>query len=42
MLAFPLLELGRIEEAEEAAKRGLEINEKDPWSQHNVSHSVIC
>lgn len=38
MLAFPLLELGRIEEAEEAAKRGLEINEKDPWSQHNLCH----
>lgn len=36
MLAFPLLELGRMEEAEEAAKRGFEINKQDCWSQHAV------
>ncbi|KAG9450381.1 hypothetical protein H6P81_010346 [Aristolochia fimbriata] len=38
MLSFPLLELGRMEEAEKAAKRGLEINKKDVWSQHNLCH----
>lgn len=37
MLAFPLLELGRMEDAEKAAKRGCEINKDDPWSQHAVS-----
>lgn len=36
MLAFPLLELGRMEEAEEAAKRGFEINKQDSWAQHAV------
>ncbi|KAG5068006.1 hypothetical protein AAZX31_01G038500 [Glycine max] len=38
MLAFPLLELGRMEEAEEAAKRGFEINKQDCWSQHALCH----
>ncbi|XP_045817307.1 tetratricopeptide repeat protein 38 isoform X1 [Trifolium pratense] len=38
MLAFPLLELGRMKDAEEAAKRGFEINEHDGWSQHALCH----
>ena len=37
MLAFPLLELGRMGEAEVAARKGLAINKNDFWSQHNVS-----
>lgn len=37
MLAFPLLELGRMEEAEDAAKKGFEINREDFWAQHAVS-----
>lgn len=36
MLAFPLLELGRMAEAKSAARRGLEINRFDIWSQHCV------
>lgn len=38
MLAFPLLELGQMKEAEEAAKRGFEINNQDGWSQHATCH----
>ncbi|KAL5722520.1 hypothetical protein ACHQM5_006034 [Ranunculus cassubicifolius] len=38
MLAFPLLELGRMVDAEEAARKGLEINEFDVWAQHNLCH----
>ncbi|KAM7251966.1 hypothetical protein ACFE04_023849 [Oxalis oulophora] len=38
MLAFPLLELGRISDATEAAKRGYEINNKDCWVQHAMCH----
>ncbi|RYR59723.1 hypothetical protein Ahy_A05g025661 isoform A [Arachis hypogaea] len=38
MLAFPLLELGKMRDAEEAAKRGLNINEEDSWSQHALCH----
>ncbi|KAG5078933.1 Tetratricopeptide repeat protein 38 [Glycine max] len=38
MLAFPLLELGRMEEAEKAAKRGFEINKQDSWAQHALCH----
>ncbi|XP_020580174.1 uncharacterized protein LOC110024490 isoform X2 [Phalaenopsis equestris] len=34
MLAFPLLELGRMAEAKSAARRGWEINKFDIWSQH--------
>lgn len=41
MLAFPLLELGQMEEAEKAGKRGLEICKDDPWSQHAVSLSCL-
>ncbi|CAA0834723.1 Tetratricopeptide repeat (TPR)-like superfamily protein [Striga hermonthica] len=38
MLAFPLLELGRMEDAEKAGKKGYEINKDDPWSQHALCH----
>ncbi|XP_062212088.1 uncharacterized protein LOC133913061 isoform X2 [Phragmites australis] len=38
MLAFPLLELGRMDEAERAARKGLSINKNDVWSQHNLCH----
>uniref|UniRef100_A0A453H3S6 Tetratricopeptide repeat protein 38 n=1 Tax=Aegilops tauschii subsp. strangulata TaxID=200361 RepID=A0A453H3S6_AEGTS len=38
MLAFPLLELGRMDEAEIAARKGLAINKNDFWSQHNMCH----
>ncbi|XP_042455899.1 tetratricopeptide repeat protein 38-like isoform X1 [Zingiber officinale] len=38
MLSFPLLELGRMTEAEEAARKGLSINSCDFWSQHNLCH----
>ncbi|GJR60991.1 tetratricopeptide repeat-like superfamily protein [Tanacetum coccineum] len=38
MLAFPLLELGNMEDAEKAAKKGFEINKEDPWSQHALCH----
>ncbi|KAK9116917.1 hypothetical protein Sjap_015864 [Stephania japonica] len=38
MLSFPLLELGRMAEASEAAKKGYEINPNDVWSQHNLCH----
>ncbi|KAK9119468.1 hypothetical protein Scep_017561 [Stephania cephalantha] len=38
MLSFPLLELGRMSEASEAAKKGYEINPNDVWSQHNLCH----
>ncbi|KAL3824189.1 hypothetical protein ACJIZ3_020218 [Penstemon smallii] len=38
MLAFPLLELGRIEDAEKAGKKGFDINKNDTWSQHALCH----
>ncbi|PSS13550.1 Tetratricopeptide repeat protein like [Actinidia chinensis var. chinensis] len=38
MLAFPLLELGRMEDAEKAAKKGFEINREDCWAQHGLCH----
>ncbi|KAL5100374.1 hypothetical protein RYX36_004701 [Vicia faba] len=38
MLAFPLLELGRMKDAEIAAKRGFKINNQDGWSQHALCH----
>ena len=41
MLAFPLLELGRMADAENAAKRGYVINRQDFWAQHAVS-SNFC
>ncbi|KAL4198590.1 hypothetical protein AMTRI_Chr03g46700 [Amborella trichopoda] len=47
MLAFPLLELGRMSDAEISARKGLEINKSDPWSQHAVYthnwwHVALC
>ncbi|KAL6187151.1 hypothetical protein ACLB2K_043266 [Fragaria x ananassa] len=38
LLAFPLLELGRMTEAEKAARKGYEINKQDCWTQHNLCH----
>ncbi|KAA0034370.1 tetratricopeptide repeat protein 38 isoform X1 [Cucumis melo var. makuwa] len=38
MLAFSLLELGCMEEAEKAARRGLDIDKKDSWAQHALCH----
>ncbi|XAR64960.1 hypothetical protein NMG60_11008869 [Bertholletia excelsa] len=38
MLAFPLLELGRMGDAEKAAKRGFAINNEDFWAQHALCH----
>lgn len=38
MLAFPLLELNRMADAEKAARKGFEINNKDPWVQHALCH----
>lgn len=38
MLAFPLLELGRMGDAEKAGKKGYEINNEDSWSQHALCH----
>ncbi|XP_048501892.1 uncharacterized protein LOC104898004 isoform X2 [Beta vulgaris subsp. vulgaris] len=38
MLSFPLLELGRMEDAERAARKALEINEHDVWAQHCLCH----
>ncbi|KAL2904295.1 Tetratricopeptide repeat protein 38 [Bienertia sinuspersici] len=38
MLAFPLLELGRMKDAECAARKALEINNQDVWAQHCLCH----
>ncbi|KAM5566600.1 tetratricopeptide repeat protein 38 [Rosa sericea] len=38
MLAFPLLELGRMADAEKAARKGYEINKQDCWTHHNLCH----
>ncbi|KAK1282229.1 hypothetical protein QJS10_CPB22g01176 [Acorus calamus] len=38
MLAFPLLELGRMADAERAANKGFDINKDDFWSQHALCH----
>ncbi|CAH8337033.1 unnamed protein product [Eruca vesicaria subsp. sativa] len=38
MLAFPLLELGRMEEAVAASKKGYEINKEDAWAHHCLCH----
>eukprot|EP00262_Sarcandra_glabra_P003386 TRINITY_DN14063_c0_g1_i3.p1 TRINITY_DN14063_c0_g1~~TRINITY_DN14063_c0_g1_i3.p1 ORF type:complete len:476 (-),score=84.51 TRINITY_DN14063_c0_g1_i3:259-1686(-) len=38
MLAFPLLELGRMADAERAARKGLDLNKQDFWSQHALCH----
>ncbi|EMS63641.1 Tetratricopeptide repeat protein 38 [Triticum urartu] len=42
MLAFPLLELGRMDEAEIAARKGLAINKNDFWFTHNWWHVAVC
>ena len=39
MHAFPLLELGRMEEDAAASRKGYEINKKDAWAHHCVSIS---
>ncbi|KAG2320897.1 hypothetical protein Bca52824_014110 [Brassica carinata] len=38
MLAFSLLELGRLSEAEKAARKGYEINKNDSWAHHCLCH----
>ncbi|KAJ4711237.1 Tetratricopeptide repeat 38 [Melia azedarach] len=38
ILAFALLELGRMTDAEVAARKGFEINKQDFWSQHALCH----
>ncbi|XP_010255976.1 PREDICTED: tetratricopeptide repeat protein 38 [Nelumbo nucifera] len=38
MLSFPLLELGRMADAEKAAQKGFGINKNDSWSQHALCH----
>ncbi|KAI7726699.1 hypothetical protein M8C21_000264 [Ambrosia artemisiifolia] len=38
MLAFSLLEVGLMEDAEKAASKGFQINSHDPWSQHALCH----
>ncbi|XP_048318690.2 uncharacterized protein LOC107428789 isoform X2 [Ziziphus jujuba] len=38
MLAFPLLELGQMADAEKAAKRAYKINKQDFWAQHALCH----
>jgi hypothetical protein len=43
MLAFPLLELGRMADAEKAARKGYELNKQDCWTHHNVSYNyLVC
>uniref|UniRef100_A0A0D2ZXQ8 Uncharacterized protein n=1 Tax=Brassica oleracea var. oleracea TaxID=109376 RepID=A0A0D2ZXQ8_BRAOL len=38
MHAFPLLELGRMEEDAAASRKGYEINKKDAWAHHCLCH----
>ncbi|KAF3431388.1 hypothetical protein FNV43_RR26119 [Rhamnella rubrinervis] len=38
MLAFPLLELNRMADAEKAAKKAFVINKQDFWAQHALCH----
>ncbi|KAG7598171.1 Tetratricopeptide-like helical domain superfamily [Arabidopsis suecica] len=38
MLAFPLLELGNLAEAEVAARKGYEIDKNDSWAHHCLCH----
>lgn len=38
MLSFPLLEVGRMGDAELAARKGLAIKSDDAWSQHALCH----
>lgn len=41
MLAFSMLELDRMADAEKAAKQGFEINKNDYWAQHAVSYIIL-
>ncbi|CAF1928038.1 unnamed protein product [Brassica oleracea var. botrytis] len=41
MHAFPLLELGRMEEDAAASRKGYEINKKDAWAHHCVYLNAI-
>lgn len=41
MVAFPLLELGRMADADKAARKGYDINKDDPWVQHAVSQTYV-
>ncbi|XP_010477769.1 PREDICTED: tetratricopeptide repeat protein 38 [Camelina sativa] len=38
MLAFPLMELGQLAKAEQAARKGYEINKNDSWAHHCLCH----
>ncbi|XP_062160359.1 uncharacterized protein LOC133867623 [Alnus glutinosa] len=38
LLAFPLLELDQMADANVAAKKGFEINKQDYWAQHALCH----
>eukprot|EP00249_Psilotum_nudum_P012520 c23829_g1_i1 orf=81-1568(+) len=38
MLAFPLVEVHRMNDAEVAARQGLEIEPRDAWAQHALCH----
>jgi tetratricopeptide (TPR) repeat protein len=41
MLAFGLEQMHRIPEAEVAARRALELKEKEPWAQHALAHVML-
>ena len=41
MKAFGLEQLDRIGEAESAARRALELKEKEPWAQHALAHVML-
>jgi len=41
LLAFPLLELGRMEEAAAASRKGFEINKEYAWAHHCVSYITL-
>ncbi len=41
MLAFGLEQSHRIGEAEAAARRALELKEKEPWAQHALAHVML-
>ncbi|MEP7241919.1 MAG: tetratricopeptide repeat protein [Devosia sp.] len=41
MLAFGYEQMHRLEEAERAARRALEITEKEPWAQHALAHVML-